>query len=450
MVTNFTNQNERKTDPLSDDNIVISVRNVSKMYTLYEHPQDRLKQSLFWHIGRNYGHPFWALRDVSFDIRRGETVGIIGRNGSGKSTLLQIIAGILQPTVGNVQITGRVAALLELGSGFNPEYTGRENIFFNAAILGLSRVEIENKYDEIVSFADIGKYIGQPVKLYSSGMFVRLAFAIQACMFPDILIVDEALSVGDEKFQRKCFDYIDQLRLNGCAILLVSHSMDVVEKFCSQALLLHEGKLHGTGKAKEIVDQYHALLYSDEQTYLRYINTYAPIGTDVLNRSFRSDTSIQKNAIEESRNVAQALIQSWDILDINGNQSDVFYSGEDIRIRFRVCIFSPIPEIQSGLLIRTVEGVTVFGTSSLYHKANYHNAKPEDILQVEFNFNANLCSGIYFVTLAIAESITCADMRYLDRKTDAIVIKIVEKQLLGTGIAALNSKVIINKVEGLS
>ncbi len=419
------------------------------MYMLYDRPQDRLKQSFFWRMGRNYGHPFWALQDVSFVVRRGETLGIIGRNGSGKSTLLEIIAGILHPTIGNVQVNGRVAALLELGSGFNPEYTGRENIFFNGAILGLGRTEIEKRYDEIVGFADIGKFINQPVKLYSSGMYIRLAFAIQACIFPDILIVDEALSVGDEKFQRKCFNYIDRLRSEGCAILLVSHSVATVEKFCNRALLLHEGRLHGIGIAKEIVDQYHALLYSDEKTYIRYLNTNNNVADDALNCSLISDISLQKNPVEESDGVIRALIQSWNIIDITGNPSEVIYSGDKIRIRFTVLVFSQIPEIQAGLLIRTIEGVTVFGTSSLYHKTNYHNAKPKDVLRVEFDVNASLCGGSYFVTLAIAESITYEDMRYLDRKTDIIIIKIVEKQLLGTGIAALYSKVVINKIDEL-
>lgn len=429
---------------MSDD-VVISARNLGMMYMLYDRPQDRLKQSLFWRMGRNYGHSFWALQDVSFDVRRGETVGIIGRNGSGKSTLLEIIAGILHPTTGNVQVNGRVAALLELGSGFNPEYTGRENIFLNGAILGLSQAEIEKRYDEIAGFADIGEFINQPVKLYSSGMYIRLAFAIQACIFPDILIIDEALSVGDEKFQRKCFNYIDRLRSEGCAILLVSHSVATVEKFCNRVLLLHEGQLHGTGKAKEIIDQYHALLYSDEKTYLRYLNTNNTVD-DVLNCSLISDKNIKKKFIEENNGAIRALIQSWDIIDIIGNHAEVFYSGDNIRIRFVICVFSRLSEIQAGLLIRTVEGVTVFGTSSLYHKTNYHNAKPEEILQVEFDVRANLCSGTYFVTIAIAESITHSDMRYLDRKTDAIVIKIIEKQFLGTGIAALSSKVVIKKI----
>jgi lipopolysaccharide transport system ATP-binding protein len=189
---------------MSDD-IAVSVHNVNKRYLLYDRPQDRLKQSLFWRFGKSYGREFWALRDISFEIRRGEALGIIGRNGAGKSTLLQIIAGTLQPTSGVVHVSGRVAALLELGSGFNLEFTGRENVYLNGAILGFSRGEMEQRFDEIAAFADIGDFMDQPVKLYSSGMFVRLAFAVQACVEPDVLIVDEALAVGDVVFHQKCY-----------------------------------------------------------------------------------------------------------------------------------------------------------------------------------------------------------------------------------------------------
>src|SRR5690606_26821766 len=200
-----------------------------KRYELYSQPRDRLLQ-FFSRGRRQYFKEFWALRDVSFDVKKGETVGILGRNGSGKSTLLQIIAGTLTPTVGEVRTEGVMAALLELGSGFNPNFTGRENIYLNGSILGFTDEEMGEHFDEIVAFADIGEHLDQPIKTYSSGMAVRLAFAVQACVSPQILIVDEALSVGDEKFQRKCFEYIERLRSNGCSILLVTHSTTTVEK----------------------------------------------------------------------------------------------------------------------------------------------------------------------------------------------------------------------------
>src|SRR5690606_41044718 len=222
---------------------VISVDNVSKRFEMYAQPRDRLLQ--FLSFGRRqYFKEFWALRDVSLHVCKGETVGILGRNGSGKSTLLQIIAGTLSPTTGDVDVKGKLAALLELGSGFNPEFTGRENVYLNGSVLGFSKAQMDARFDEIAAFADIGEHLDQPVKTYSSGMYVRLAFAVQACVQPDILIVDEALSVGDEKFQRKCFDYIEGLRAAGCAILIVTHSTSTVEKFCQRAALLHRGELH--------------------------------------------------------------------------------------------------------------------------------------------------------------------------------------------------------------
>ncbi len=247
---------------------IISLSEISKCYQIYESPRDRLMQMLLRGRKKLY-REFWALRGVSFDVAKGEAVGILGRNGSGKSTLLQIIAGTLAPTSGKVEVGGVITALLELGSGFNPDFTGRENVYLNGSILGLSMEDMDEKFDKIASFADIGEFLDQPVKTYSSGMYVRLAFAVQACVDPQVLIVDEALSVGDEKFQRKCFDHIEKLRSDGCSILLVTHATATVEKFCQKAILLHKGAVHGIGPAKDIVDQYHALLYSDDKAYLR-------------------------------------------------------------------------------------------------------------------------------------------------------------------------------------
>lgn len=236
-----------------NDAIAISVVNLSKCYHLYESPMDRLKQAL-WGGGQH--KEFAALRDITFSVRKGEAVGIIGRNGSGKSTLLQIISGTLKPTTGEVEVNGRVAALLELGSGFNPEYTGRENVFLNGAILGLSRKEIEVKFDEIAAFADIGDFIDQPVKEYSSGMMMRLAFAVQVVVEPDILIVDEALSVGDFFFQQKCLRRIRQLRERGTTLLFVSHDMGTVRDLCEQAIYLRHGEVMFAGGSSGAIWRY--------------------------------------------------------------------------------------------------------------------------------------------------------------------------------------------------
>lgn len=435
--------------------VTISVNNISKRYEMYAQPRDRLLQ--FFSFGkRQYFKEFWALRNMSFTIKKGETVGILGRNGSGKSTLLQIIAGTLTPTTGEVRTHGVLAALLELGSGFNPEFSGRENIFLNGAILGFSKEEMEQRLKEIISFADIGEHLDQPVKTYSSGMAVRLAFAVQACVSPEILIVDEALAVGDEKFQRKCFDYIERLRENGCSILLVTHSTATIEKFCQRGILVHKGEIHGIGPAKEIVDQYHALMYSDEKAYLRYKNTVLANEETQKSEPIQDDSNLvntdqsEKPCVEEDvSSHARGLIQEWEILDVNQQPSELFKTGDSIRLSYTVKVFQPIQEIQAGILIRTIEGVRVYGTSTLYHENNYIDAKPGNVLKFDFELKANLCEGSYFITLAIAEAISHGDMLYLDRKTDVIVFQVYQPRIMATGIAMLDARVNTGKIETL-
>ena len=242
---------------MSSDDVVLNVNNISKRYEIYEKPQHRFFQTLFQGHKQFYKE-FWALRDVSFDVKKGECVGIVGRNGSGKSTLLQIIAGTLGATAGTISGHGRVAALLELGSGFNPEFTGRENVYMNGMILGLTRSEVNAKYDDIIEFADIGDFIDQPVKTYSSGMMVRLAFATATAVDPDILIVDEALAVGDVRFQLKCYRRIDLLKESGKTILFVSHSGGDVTRLCSRAMWLEQGEVRCIGPSKNVVEEYMA------------------------------------------------------------------------------------------------------------------------------------------------------------------------------------------------
>lgn len=443
--------------------MAIKVENLSKCYQIYNQPSDRLKQFVLPRLQKLFGLPsnkyyrdFWALKEISFEVKKGETVGILGRNGSGKSTLLQIIAGTLSPTFGKVQANGVLAALLELGSGFNPEFTGRENIYLNGNILGLSRSEMDARFDEIAAFADIGEHLDQPVKTYSSGMAVRLAFAVQACVTPQILIVDEALSVGDEKFQRKCFDYIERLREGGCSILLVTHSTATVEKFCQRGILLHKGQVHGIGPSKDIVDQYHALLYSDEKAYLRYQETTRKLDAqrssdqatpvhDVIEEA--ADNGDDKSPVESDLG---AVITDWMVVDSKGNRSELFYVGEYLTIRFFVNILIPINEIQAGVLFRTVEGVSAFGTSTLYHQSNYKGAQPGSQIIFEFEIKADLCAGSYFVTLAVAEAISHGDMFYLDRKTDVMVIKLHQTRTTASGIAMLDTSIRVKELSAKS
>ncbi len=263
---------------MSSNDVAIRVSNLSKCYQIYENPRDRLKQFVLPRLRRfvskepkQYYREFWALKDVSFEIKKGETVGIVGRNGSGKSTLLQLICGTLNPAGGSVQTNGRIAALLELGSGFNPEFTGRENVYLNAAVIGLSQEEIDARFDDIAAFADIGDFIEQPVKTYSSGMMVRLAFAVQVAVDPDIFIVDEALAVGDEKFQRKCFARLEELKSKGTAILFVSHSAATIIELCDKTLLLDHGSRLMFGSPPECIQAYQKLMYAPADVQKRLI-----------------------------------------------------------------------------------------------------------------------------------------------------------------------------------
>jgi homopolymeric O-antigen transport system ATP-binding protein len=277
--------------------MIINVENLTKAYRIWAHPSARLKSPLLEAAARAFPpdtpprralaaraargfRDFYALHDVSFTVRRGEATGIIGRNGSGKSTLLQLIAGTLTPTAGRVDVRGRVSALLELGSGFNPDFTGRENVFLNGSIFGLSKREMESKFDEIATFADIGDFIEQPVKTYSSGMMVRLAFAVGLAVRPDILIVDEALSVGDVFFQQKCFKKLHEVLESGVTLLFVSHDMEAVRNLCEQVLLLNQGRLDFLGAPDETVSRYYALFGRRVETNLRPSGTVAPLGAD--------------------------------------------------------------------------------------------------------------------------------------------------------------------------
>ena len=253
----------------SDNDIVLSVKNVSKCFEMYEKPVHRLYQTLCAGKKQFYKE-FWALKDISFDVRRGECVGIIGRNGAGKSTLLQIITGTLAPTSGEVKVNGRIAALLELGSGFNPEFTGRENVYLNGAILGLSKEEIDRRYDDILAFADIGDFIDQPVKTYSSGMMVRLAFAVQVMVDPDVLVVDEALAVGDAAFQMKCMAHMRSLLNGGVAILLVTHDVSTVRSFCSKAVWIRNGALVKVGDTQSTTTGFLEEMFSSDNGIVRH------------------------------------------------------------------------------------------------------------------------------------------------------------------------------------
>lgn len=337
----------------------IRAKNISKAYKLYSNPSDRLKEAVF--RGRKKYHDvFWAISEVSFDISPGSTVGVIGRNGSGKSTLLQIIAGILQPTEGDVEVNGRVAALLELGSGFDPEFTGRENVYMNASILGLSEKEIDDKFPEIEEFAGIGAFIDQPVKKYSSGMFVRLAFATAVNVNPDILLVDEALAVGDVVFQHRCMAKIRRFQEEGKTIFFVSHDLGAVAKLCSQAILMDSGRMVLMGEPDDVIREYYRIMWTEDDNPVN-ASENAKESDDV---SFLTSSMKPVESYDNRIGGINAEIVSFFLSDEYGNYRDSFNGGEIVRfqiaVRCNVSLDLPI----TGLVIRDLLGNELLRTNS--------------------------------------------------------------------------------------
>jgi lipopolysaccharide transport system ATP-binding protein len=355
--------------PRPSSDIAIAAHGVGKMYRIYDRPQDRLKQML-WRGRRMYGREFWALRDVWFEIKRGETIGILGRNGSGKSTLLQMIAGTLAPTEGTVQVNGRVAALLELGSGFNPEFTGRENVFMNGAILGLGREEMEQRYDAIAAFADIGDFIEQPVKMYSSGMFVRLAFAVQACVDPDIMLIDEALAVGDIFFRQKCYKRLEALRNNGTAVVLVSHSMMEIEQFCQRAVLLKHGQAIFQGTAVEATKRYMLLEQEDRATAMIQQTDTELLGQTESEWNNAAEFWPAPEAFLDISDIPQAS-NGWArctgvaLCDRQGQPCQIFQQGERASFFYEFELTHDIQVPISGTVIYNDKGLLVHGKSTI-------------------------------------------------------------------------------------
>ncbi|MDH1256817.1 MULTISPECIES: ABC transporter ATP-binding protein [Pseudomonas] len=389
--------------------IAITLQNVSKCYHIYDKPRDRLMQMVAGQR-KQYYREFWALRDVSFEIRKGETVGIVGRNGSGKSTLLQVICGTLNQTVGDVQTVGRIGALLELGSGFNPEFTGHENVYMNAAILGLSRTEVDERYDDIASFADIGDFIHQPVKTYSSGMIVRLAFAVQAMVDPDILIVDEALAVGDERFQRKCFARLDELKAKGTSILFVSHSGPQVVELCDRAILMERGERVCTGSPMEVVRAYQKLIYAPVEEQPRLIEEFRDIGTDkvavesalldVAHDAPAQDQYFDAGMVPESTTVYPeqgARIDAFEVFDKEGRRCNVLKAGTEYDVIMRGKLTQAISRVFFAMHIRTVSGVVITGQRFPEEGKYFDCGGAEREFRVTFSCKMVMLPGVYFV-----------------------------------------------------
>jgi lipopolysaccharide transport system ATP-binding protein len=420
---------------------VLELNNVSKCYRLYSKPQDRLLQMLFRGRGDFYKE-FWALKNVSLRVNKGACVGIVGRNGAGKSTLLQIISKIITPTTGTVSSEGRIAALLELGTGFNPDFTGKENVFLNGSILGLFQEEIRSRYESIISFADIGQFIEQPVKTYSSGMMVRLAFAVAIHVDPEVLIVDEALSVGDAKFQAKCFRKFQEFRDEGKTILFVTHATEQVIRHCDEAYLLENGEVIDHGVPKSVTHRYLSLLFdnnpiskeaSDEKS-----DNVIPLNSANNKEINQLDKFTQNSSKEDKLHLCPGYNKAeyrWgnkdaEIIDCllssdNHWLINHFKSCDNISIYFKVYFKKDVQRPIYGLTIKTPDGVTVYGTNSrdLNKDSAFTSQKNGDVVTVRFSLNAKLASGHYLVCLGVAEELL-DDVAPLDRRYDAIEIYI--------------------------
>lgn len=426
--------------------IVIDVKNLSKCYHIYEKPGDRLKQMLFRGRKKLY-REFWAVKDVSFEIKRGETVGIVGQNGSGKSTLLQLICGTLNPTSGSIKVNGRVSALLELGSGFNQDFTGKENVYLNASILGLSKEEIDARYNEMLEFADIGDFIDQPVKTYSSGMLMRLAFSVAINVDPDILVVDEALAVGDDLFQRKCFSRLEFMKDSGVTILFVSHSASQVITLCDRAILIDKGNLLVINEPKFIVNKYHRMIYAPAESR-------AEIRDELLNSSqdLTADSS-PKEIYDENFNpssrveyVSQgAFIHDISIKNMSNTPVNFLLSGNLYKYTYKVKFDVDANNVRFGMLIKTISGIELGGAVSGDKEPNeLLFVKKNTLVNVEIVFRAALNSGTYFLNAGVTARLN-QELHYLHRVLDAVSFKISSNNnIYSTGLVDFDCSPIIS------
>lgn len=408
---------------MSSNDIAIRVQNLSKLYHVYDSPRDRLKQFILPRLQRllglsfkQYFKEFWALQNVSFEVKKGETVGIIGRNGSGKSTLLQMVCGTLNPTAGDIQINGRIAALLELGSGFNPEFTGRENVYMNASILGLSNAEIDARFNDIISFADIGDFIEQPVKTYSSGMMVRLAFAVIAHVDADILVIDEALAVGDAFFTQKCMRFLRSFIKTG-TVLFVTHDTNSVKSFCNHVLWLEKGKVIQTGTAKDVCEAYLEAFYEVQQgksTSTRFKMTkktddtilYKDQRLEFINASnLRNDLKVFEFDPEAaSFGKGGAQIQNVYLLDENERPLAWIIGGEKVTLRIIIQVNQNLDSPIVGFYVKDRLGQTLFGDNTfLSYKEKVIFCQEGDEIQADFVFFMPILPhGEYSINAAVA------------------------------------------------
>ncbi len=380
----------------------IKVEHLDKMYKLYDHQRDRLRDSLGLTRKKLY-HEHFALRDVSMDVKQGETVGIIGTNGSGKSTILKIITGVLSPTSGNVEINGRISALLELGAGFNMEFTGIENIYLNGTMIGFSKEEIDAKLQDILDFADIGDFVYQKCKTYSSGMFVRLAFAVAINIDPEILIVDEALSVGDIFFQNKCYHKFEEFKKAGKTILFVSHDLSSISKYCDRVILLDRGKKIGEGAPKEIIDMYKKVLVNQLDSkpgdHAGSLNRGGMNGEETGKGLWRDKMVL--NPSQDIYGNGLGEIVDFCCIDNSGQITNTIIKGDSFTIRVRTRFHAHIHQPIIAVSFKNRMGVEITGTNTMFEKVDTGTVEDGDELTATFTQDMSLQGGEYLISLGL-------------------------------------------------
>ncbi|HVS82604.1 MAG TPA: ABC transporter ATP-binding protein [Pyrinomonadaceae bacterium] len=411
-------------------NTALRVESVAKQYRMYDHPGDRLKEMLTRGLWKRH-REFWALQDISFEIEAGTTTGIIGPNGSGKSTLLQIITGTLEPTHGSVYHEGRIAALLELGAGFNPEFTGMENIFMNAALIGFSRSETEALVPEIERFAEIGPFIHQPVKTYSSGMYVRLAFSIAISASPRILIIDEALAVGDAVFQHRCTRRIREMQESGVTIFFVSHDPGAVRALCSRAILLNSGRIESDGKPADVLNHYQKLIMARE---VAYDKASAAPDEDEADSFVDEQAAALHYTFRHGDGSAEVL--SVELLDAAHRRVELVESGEPVSVRMRVRFRADVEDPVCGFVIRNRHGIHLYGTNTELQQVDLGFVRRGEVVEITFAFACWLAPDSYSVAVA-AHSPDAVSFDWLD---GALFFQVMSATRMD-GVANLNATV---------
>ncbi|HEV2801032.1 MAG TPA: ABC transporter ATP-binding protein [Pyrinomonadaceae bacterium] len=433
----------------------LRVEGVAKQYRIYDHPSDRLKETLTRGWLRRH-REFWALREISFEIERGTTVGIVGPNGSGKSTLLQIITGTLAPTHGDVQVEGRVAALLELGAGFNLEFTGLENVYMNTALQGFSRADTDARLERIERFAEIGDFLHQPVKTYSSGMYVRLAFAIAVNTDPEILVVDEALSVGDTIFQHRCVRRIKEMQEAGTTILFVSHEPTLVRALCTRAILLNAGRIAADGAPVDVLNRYQRIIMAREEAYAGGDAAAKEVEKDAVENERGQEVAADAGVAVEASGAAsvrrplqysyrhgngRAEVIEAELVDAaTGQPLELVETGDAVSVRLRVLFHEDVEAVACGFMIRNRHGINVYGTNTEQRREPLGRARRGEIIEAVFTFDCWLGQEHYFVSVAAHTP----DGEAFDWLDGAIFFRVscaVEME----GIANLNARVAVKR-----